>query len=170
MAWIAAGTAAVGLASSIYGGIKSSKDNQQAENQVDQYGKDTEAFYNKRINQDFLQTNAAKGLVEQMKERYRKQAKEIESKAATTGSTPEAEIAAKTTANDEFNNSLNSVAQQGTYYQLQNEQNYQNSLADLFNKKLQINRMKNQNASNLMGIGSQLMGTAGDIGSMDKEK
>lgn len=168
MSWIAAGTAAVGLASNVYGSIKSSKANKEADRQLDELERKNTAFYDKRLNQDYMESNAAKGLVEQMKKRYRDQAKEIDSSAAVNGSTAEATIAAKSAANDQFNEGLNQIGQQATYYQMNTENNYQQSLSDLYSKRLALNRNKANNASNLMAGGAQLIGTGADIAAAGK--
>ncbi|WP_321995358.1 hypothetical protein [Draconibacterium orientale] len=160
-------TAGIGLASSIYGGIKSAKANKEAEKQLDAYEAKQEAFYDKRLNQDFMESNAAKGLVEQMRKRYQNQAKTIESKGEATGATAEATIAAKSEANEQYNNSMNNLAQKSTYYQLNNEQGYQNSLADMYSKRMALNRNKAQNAANLAGTGAQLIGTGADVLAME---
>lgn len=165
---IGAITAGVGLASSIYGGIKSAKANKEAERQLDAYEAKQDAFYDKRLNQDFMESNAAKGLVEQMRKRYQDQAKTIESKGEATGATAEATIAAKSKANEQYNDSMNNLAQKSTYYQLNNEQNYQNSLADMYSKRMALNRNKAQNASNLAGVGAQLISTGADVAAMGK--
>ncbi len=160
----------VGLVSSLFGGAKSAKANKEAERELNKLQQQTDAFYDNRLNRDFLETNAAKGLVEQMKDRYKKQAKTIESKGEATGATAEAKIAEKTAANEQFNNGINNIAQKGTYYQLQNEVNYQNSLADMYAKRMALNRNKANNASNLAGVGAQLIGTGADIAAMGDTK
>lgn len=160
------GLGALGLASKVYGGIKGAQANKEAQQQLDQQFEENEAFFNNTVNKDFLETNAAKGIVEQLRKRYQDQAKTIESKSAATGATPEAEIAAKSEANEQYNDTINSVAQQGTAYQRQGERDYRYRLSDLYRQRLALNRDKAQNAQNVADAGGELLGTAASIGGL----
>jgi predicted phage tail protein len=154
------GLGAVGLASKLYGGIKSAQANKEAQAQLDKQFEQNEAFYNNRVNKNFLETNAAKGVVEQLRKNFQNQTKQIDSKTAVTGGTAESNIAAKTAATEQVNDGLNQVAQQGTGYQLAAEGQYKNTQSDLYRQRMALNREKSQNASNIMGAGGELLGTA----------
>ena len=162
------GLGAVGLASSIYGGIKSAQANKEAQQNIDKQENRAEAFYNNRVNRDYMDTNAAKGIVEQLRKRYEKQTKTIDSNTEAMGGTAEANIAAKTAANEQVNNAMNNVAQQATSYQEHGEDQYQNQMSDLARQRMALTMMKGEQATNLMKSGASLMGNGADIAALGK--
>lgn len=161
------GLGALGLASKLYGGIKSAQANKQAQGQLNQQFEENQAFYNNRVNRDFMETNNAKGVVEQLRKRYQDQSKMIDNKSEVTGGTAEANIAAKTATNEQLNDGLNQVAQQATGYQLAAEGQFKNTQSDLYRQRMELNQQKAQNATNLMGAGGELMGTAAKVYELD---
>jgi hypothetical protein len=163
-------SAGLGLASSIYGGIKSAQANKEFESQIDKQESEAEAFFNNRVNRDFMETNAAKSVVEQLRKRYLDQAKQIDSQTAATGGTAEANIAAKGKLNEGFNNVMSNVAQNATGYQENAENSYQNQISDIAKQRMLLAEKKNENATNLMGAGASLLGTAADLGAMEGDK
>lgn len=160
-------SAGLGLASSIYGGIKSAQANKELENQINQQESQAEAFFNNRVNRDFMETNAAKGVVEQLRKRYLDQAKQIDSQTAATGGTAEANIAAKGQMNENYNDAMSNVAQQATGYQENAENQYQNQISDIAKQRMMLEEKKSENASNLMQGGASLLGTAADLGALE---
>jgi hypothetical protein len=159
----AAISGAIGLASSIYGGIKSAQANKEAEKNINQQEASAEAFFNNQVNQDFMQTNAAKGVVEELRKRYQEQAKQIDSKTAATGGTAEANIAAKTESNDQYNDVMNNVAQGATSYQQHGQDVYQNQLSDIARQRMSLTQQEGQSAGNLMAGGAETLGSAADV-------
>jgi hypothetical protein len=159
----AAISGAIGLASSIYGGIKSAQANKEAEKNINQQEASAEAFFNNQVNQDFMQTNAAKGVVEELRKRYQEQAKQIDSKTAATGGTAEANIAAKTESNDQYNDVMNNVAQGATSYQQHGQDVYQNQLSDIARQRMALTQQEGQSAGNLMAGGAETLGSAADV-------
>lgn len=160
-------SAGLGLASSIYGGIKSAQANKEFENQINQQQSQADTFFNNRVNRDFMETNAAKSVVEQLRKRYLDQAKEIDSQTAVTGGTAEANIAAKGQVNENYNDVMSNVASQATGYQENAENNYQNQISDIAQQRMMLAEKKNQNTTNLMAAGASLLGTAADLGALD---
>ena len=159
----------LGLASSIYGGIKSAQANKEFENQINEQQSQADAFFNNRVNRDFMETNAAKGVVEQLRKRYLDQAKLADSQTAATGGTAEANIAAKRKLNEGFNNVMSNVASNATGYQENAENSYQNQISDIAKQRMLLAEKKNENATNLMAGGASLMGTAADLGALGGE-
>ncbi len=166
---IGAITAGLGLASSIYGGIKSAQANKEMQNNINNQQAQADSFYNNRVNRDFMETNAAKGIVEELRKRYQEQAKTIDSNSAATGGTAEGNIAAKTELNDSYNSAMRGVAGEATNYQDRGEMIHQSQLSDLAQQRMQLSGMKGQNASNLMGVGENLLGTAADVAALGTE-
>ena len=164
------GLAGFGLASQIYGGIKSAQANKEAEANINQQEKEEEAFYNNRVNRDFMETNAAKGVVEQLRKRYDEQAKTIDSNAAATGGTAESTIAAKTKLNDKYNDVMSNVAEKATNVQERADYIHENNVSDLAKQRMELTKNKGEQATNLMGTGANLLGTAADVGALDGDK
>jgi hypothetical protein len=160
------GLAAVGLGSKIYAGIKGAQANQEAEDQLDQQFEENEAFFNNNANRDFLETNAAKGVSEMLRKRMQDQVKTIDSKAEATGATDESKIAAKSDANEQYNEGINRIGQNATAYQLSSERDYRANLSNLYHQRMALNRSKAQNAANVSEAGGQLLSTAGSLGAM----
>lgn len=160
-------SAGLGLASSIYGGIKSAQDNKEFENQINQQESQAEAFFNNRVNRDFMETNAAKSVVEQLRKQYLDQAKKIDSQTAATGGTAEANIAAKGNLNENYNNVMSDVAGQATGYQENAENQYQGQISDIAKQRMMLAEKKNENAMNLVAGGASLLGTAADLGALE---
>ena len=160
---IGALSAGLGLASSLYGAYKGAQANKAFENQINEQETQADAFYNNRVNRDFMETNAAKGIVEQLRKRYLDQAKQVDSQTAATGGTAEANIAAKGNLNENYNQVMSNVAEQATNYQDAAEDRYQNQVSELAKQRMMIEDRKAQNAANLMQGGAALLGTAADI-------
>ena len=167
---ISLGLGAIGFASSLFGAGQSAKSNNQAQKLINKQESQAETFYNNRVNRDFLETNAVKGIVEQLRKNYETQVKTIDSNTEATGGTAEANIAAKTAANEQVNDVLNNVAQGATSYQENAENQYQNKLDSLAQQRMALTMQKGQNASNLMGVGANLLGTAADMGAFETGK
>lgn len=161
---ITIGLGAVGLASKIYGGIKGAQANREAEEMLNKQTAENEAFYNMNAKRDFLETNAAKGIVEQLRKQYQDKARTIDSKTEATGGTAEENIAAKSKINEQQNDAMNSLAQQGTAFKQNAERDYRWRLSDLYKQRMSLNRQKAQNAANVGEAGTQLIGTAADVG------
>ena len=170
MSYIMAGTAAVGLATTIYGGIKSSQANKEAQKNVNKQEAKADAFYNNRVNRDFMETNAAKGIVEQLRKRYQEQAKIADSNTAATGGTAEGNIAAKTAMNDSYNEAMSSVAQGATEYQDRGEMMHLQQERDIAAQNMQLTQNKGEQANNMIQTGTSLIGTAADIGAINGKK
>lgn len=160
-------SAGLGLASSIYGGIKSAQNNKEFENQINQQESNAEAFFNNRVNRDFMETNAAKSVVEQLRKQYLDQAKKIDSQTAATGGTAEANIAAKGNLNENYNNVMSNIASNATDYQENAENQYQNQVSDIAKQRMMLAEKKNENAMNLVAGGASLLGTAADLGALE---
>lgn len=157
------GLGALGFGTSIYGAIKGAQANEDIENLINKQSAENEAYFSSRINRDYLDTNAAKGIVEHLRKRYQDQVRTIDSKGETTGATAESTIAAKSKANEDYNQGINRVAQKATDYQFANERDYRYSLSDEYNKRIGLESNKANNALNLAGAGANLMGTAAKV-------
>ena len=148
---------ALGLGTQIFGAIKGSQAAKANQTLLDKQTADNESFYNNRVNQDFLGTNAAKGIFEKLRENTLQANKQIENKAAVTGGTAEAEIAAKGNVQENYNDSVGNLAQNATAYQSNAERTYMGQKNNLVNAQMQINEQKSENAANLASNAGELV-------------
>lgn len=162
------GLGAIGLASKVFGAKKSADANEEAENQLNKQFQENETYFNNNVNRDYLDTNHAKGVVEQLRKNYKDKASTIDSNTAVTGGTAEGNIAAKTALNEKENEAINNVAQQGTYFKQQSERDYRYRLSDLYKQRMALNREKAASAGNLSDIGGELLGTAASVAGLGK--
>ena len=157
---IGAGLAVAGLAGQIFSAFKGAQANRANQRLLNSSRQNNEAFYNNNVNQDFLQTNAGKGVFERLRQQIKEANQQASNNAAVTGGTAEAEIAAKSNIQQNYNNAVNDIAQQGTRYQQGQEAMYRGENARLDNQQMSINDQKAQNAANLAGNSSDLVSSS----------
>ena len=157
---ITIGLGAVSLGSKLFSSFMGGKANRKNQRLLNEAIRDNEARYNNNAKRSYMDTNAAKGIVEQLRKQYKKQSDIAENTASVTGGSDEARIAAKGQINEGLNDAMNQVAQQATAYQQGQEDRYVNEKNSLFDKQMQINTAKAENASNLASMADGLMSTA----------
>ena len=155
-----AGLAVAGLAGQIFSAFKGAQANRANQRLLNTSRQNNEAFYNNNVNQDFLQTNAGKGVFERLRQQIKEANQQASNNAAVTGGTAEAEIAAKSRNQQNYNNAVNDVSQQATRYQQGQEAMYRGENARLDNMQMGINDQKAQNAANLAGNAANLVSSS----------
>jgi len=143
----------IGIASALYGGYMSGKANKAQDKIIGEQKESNEAFYNNSVNRNFLDTNAARGVIEQLRKDYENKSKTVDTKAAVTGSTPEAVIAEKAMLNDRQNQVMSNVAQQGTAFQQRNTDLYRMGLSDIYRQRMEREAQKAASGANLTAAG-----------------
>jgi len=81
---ITAGLGVASLAGQIFGAIKGGQANRANQDLLNKQREDNEKFYNMNVNRDFLETNAAKGMFEQLRKQFRDRNKEAATRRITT--------------------------------------------------------------------------------------
>jgi hypothetical protein len=158
--------AGLSLAGMAWSAIKGGQANRANEQLVADQEQENESWYNNR--RDYMDTVQGKSSVEMVRQAYEDRAKSDASTAAITGATGEAEIAQKTEANRSYNDAIRQIAGQGAQYTERNEGIYRQGLRDVYNKKMNINSAKAENAANLgQNVGS-LFGTAATAGMFEQ--
>ena len=160
---ITAGLGALSIGSQIFAALRGGKANDANYELLQQQQKENEKFYNLNVNRDFMETNAAKGIFERLRDQFRDQNKVIENSAAVTGATPEAEIAAKGKNQENYNAAVNNLASNATQYQQNQEAIYRNVDQNLVNQEMALNAQKANNAANLAGNAADVMGAAATL-------
>lgn len=164
---LTAGLGVASLAGQVISNLIGARANRASQNLLDKQREENESFYNRNVNQDFLQTNAAKGMFEQLRKNFRDANKVAENTAAVTGATPEAEIAAKSKAQENYNDAVNNIAQKATGYQQNQEAIYRGEKARLNDQQIAVNNRKAENASNVAANAADVMGSATAVAGFD---
>lgn len=160
MAVLQTGLAVAGLGGQVFSHLLGARQNRNAQNLLNKQREENEAFYNRNVNQDFLNTNAVKGMFEQLRKNVLDANRVTESKAVVTGATPEAEIAAKSRTQENYNDAVNQLAQQGTAYQQNQEAIFRGEKARLTDQQIALHQQKAENASNVAANAGDLISSA----------
>ncbi len=154
------GLGVAGLAGQILGGSISGHANDNIAQMLKKQDEQNEAFYNNSVNRTFLDTNAAKAILERVRKQYEDANQVVDNKAVVTGATPEAVVAGKTSNNEALNDAVSSIAGQATAYQDAKEQQYQNQKNAIVAQQMGLEANKAQNAANLVGNAGNLLENA----------
>lgn len=162
--------AIAGLLSTGYGLYKSSQSN-------DSYDKDwrrilgtqrrdlTQAFEDEH-NRDFLDTDVASAALNRITSNYEKQLKRGEGQMA--GATEEGKIAARSKANEGYNEALSNLTGMGTQYRSNLRQQYQDRMMNLSGQELQhrgAQHAREQDTwANVLSSSSEIGNMLGDLG------
>lgn len=165
--WIlAAASAAAGVASSIFGGIQANKARKQAKREQQRRERAEQAWYDRRYNQDYLDTAAGQNLMRQANEYADKQWRKAEGAKAVGGGTDAATAQAKESANRMVGNTVANIAAADTQRKdnvdsqhQSNLQNFSNQTQARYEQQAQDITNASQNASNaMMSMGAALEG------------
>lgn len=135
------------LAGQAFGLSKNAEANRKAESYLDSRMNSLDARFNKDYYQDFLNTEAARSTMGRLNSQFTDMAKNIKSSAAS-GSTAEAEIAAKDNLQKSYADSVSSIAGMGTQYKMGLRNAYDYNRNRLEDKKMGILESKAANWNN----------------------
>lgn len=165
--WIlAAASAAAGLASSIFGGISARKQREKAQREQERRERQEQAWYDRRYNQDYLDTAAGQNLMRQANEYADKQWRKAEGAKAVGGGTDAATAQAKESANRMVGNTVANIAAADTQRKdnvdsthQRNLQSFSNQTQARYEQQASDITQASQNASNaMMSMGAALEG------------
>lgn len=161
--WVASAiSGAVGLASSLFGGISASKAAKEAERRQRQAEEKENAWYARRYNQDYVDTAAGQNLVRRATDYARENWRKARGAQAVGGGTDAATAIAKEAGNKMMGDTIADIAAQDTARKdrvddmhRQAEQKFMQMDVDRANQKAQNITQAAQQASNaIMSIGS----------------
>ena len=154
---VGVGTAAVGLAGSVFGAIKSGEAAKANQKIID--GQLAEARTD--ANRSFLDTATAKDAMKQANEGLVDARKNVAGRAAITGASDEASVASNTAVGKNYNGVVSRLAGMGTQYQRQNK----DRVNALLGGQMAINSGQGESASavgaNAMALGSTIAMSSG---------
>ena len=171
--WGAIAGAALSLGSSIFGGMKAAKAERRARRERQQREREEQAWYDRRYNEDYLDTAAGQNLIRQANDYADKQWRKAEGAKAVGGGTDAATAMAKESANKMVGNAVANIAASDTARKDSVDSQHQRNLdnfseqrqAEYQNKANNITAAASQMSSAMMSAGAAL-----DSGSTTKTK
>lgn len=160
--WIlAAAGAAASLASSLFGASKAKKARKKAQREQEKRERSEQAWYDRRYNEDYMDTAAGQNLLRKANEYADKTWKKAEGAKAVGGGTDAATAQAKESANNMMGNTIANIAAQDTARKDSVDSQHQKNLDNFSNKtqaryeqQAQDINTASQNASNAIMSGA----------------
>lgn len=164
---------AVGIGSSIYGGIKASQAMKKVKGNIEQQRRDNEDWYNRRYNEDATQRADAQRILTQTAEAIKQRNRAAAGTAAVMGGTEESVAATKAANAQAMADAASRIAVAGEARKDNIEQQYQQRDQAL---QGQLNNMEVNKANAITQAAAGLAGAAGSAGEaldqnlLEKEK
>lgn len=150
--WVAIAGLALAAASTILGGVSSAEKNAQARRELRKRENRENAWYQRRYNENYIDTKAGQAALNEAKEYARDYTKKAEGAAAVTGGTDAATAAAKQSGNKLIADTIRNVSAQDTARKDSVDRMHQNS-QDSFSQQEQAYRQ--QEAANIANTAAQ---------------
>lgn len=157
-----------GLASGIFGGIKSAKAAREQQRLISEQESKNNAWYNRNYYQNYMESAEAQAAMKRVENTLKKQNQEARATAAVMGSTPEAAVAQQQANNEILDNTATGLAAQATQRKTQVDAANQQNQNAILNARLGQSQMNEQGGAQLMSNGLGLIGSAFSM--YDKEK
>ena len=157
-----------GLASGIFGGIKSAKAAREQQRLINEQESKNNAWYNRNYYQNYMESAEAQAAMKRVENTLKKQNQEARATAAVMGSTPEAAVAQQQANNEILDNTATGLAAQATQRKMQVDAANQQNQNAILNARLGQSQMNEQGGAQLMSNGLGLIGSA--LSMYDKKK
>lgn len=157
-----------GLASGIFGGIKSAKAAREQQRLINEQESKNNAWYNRNYYQNYMESAEAQAAMKRVENTLKKQNQEARATAAVMGSTPEAAVAQQQANNEILDNTATGLAEQATQRKMQVDAANQQNQNAILNARLGQSQMNEQGGAQLMSNGLGLIGSAFSM--YDKKK
>ena len=157
-----------GLASGIFGGIKSAKAAREQQRLINEQESKNNAWYNRNYYQNYMESAEAQAAMKRVENTLKKQNQEARATAAVMGSTPEAAAAQQQANNEILDNTATGLAAQATQRKMQVDAANQQNQNAILNARVGQSQMNEQGGAQLMSNGLGLIGSA--ISMYDKKK
>ena len=160
--WIAA---AIGLGTSILGGILSSNAAKKAQARQRQQEAKENAWYTRRYNEDYLDTAAGQNLVNKAKEYARENWKKAQGASKVGGATEAASAMAKEAGNKMVGNTMANIAAQDTARKARVDGQHRQAEANFAQMDIQRENQRAANITNAaQGASNAMLSMAGALG------
>lgn len=157
-----------GLASGIFGGIKSAKAAREQQRLINDQESKNNAWYNRNYYQNYMESAEAQAAMKRVENTLKKQNQEARATAAVMGSTPEAAVAQQQANNEILDNTATGLAAQATQRKMQVDAANQQNQNAILNARLGQSQLNEQGGAQLMSNGLGLIGSAFSM--YDKKK
>lgn len=157
-----------GLASGIFGGIKSAKAAREQQRLINEQESKNNAWYNRNYYQNYMESAEAQAAMKRVENTLKKQNQEARATAAVMGATPEAAVAQQQANNEILDNTATGLAAQATHRKMQVDAANQQNQNAILNARLGQSQMNEQGGAQLMSNGLGLIGSAFSM--YDKKK
>lgn len=157
-----------GLASGIFGGIKSAKAAREQQRLINEQESKNNAWYNRNYYQNYMESAEAQAAMKRVENTLKKQNQEARATAAVMGATPEAAVAQQQANNEILDNTATGLAAQATQRKTQVDAANQQNQNAILNARLGQSQMNEQGSARLMSNGLGLIGSAFSM--YDKKK
>lgn len=157
-----------GLASGIFGGIKSAKAAREQQRLINEQESKNNAWYNRNYYQNYMESAEAQAAMKRVENTLKKQNQEARATAAVMGSTPEAAVTQQQANNEILDNTATGLAAQATQRKMQVDAANQQNQNAILNARLGQSQMNEQGGAQLMSNGLGLIGSAFSM--YDKKK
>jgi hypothetical protein len=165
-------SAAAGLASSIYGGVKAGKERRRMESYLNQREADNEAWYNANALGDYTNRSDVQNLMRNLRENLGRKNRSLENTAVITGATPEALAAAKERSNKVISDTYANIGAIGQQYKDRITDRYLAQKDNFDQMRCGNMGQASESYGNLMGNGLNILGNSfsGLLGALPKSK
>ena len=140
-------SAGVGLASSIFGGIKARNAAKRQQEIIDNARQRNESIFNKEYYGDYMQSATAQSAMRNVRDYMKKSNERAANMAAVTGATPESVVAEKETASEAIADTAAAIQAQSDYQKQRALENYQAQEAALDNAAINQQQITEQGAA-----------------------
>ena len=152
---------ALGLAGSIYGGIKASEAVKNVKGNIEQQQADNQAWYDRRYNEDYTQSATAQNILRQNAEEYKRRNAAAAGMAAVGGGTEESVAATKEANAKALADATANIAAAGEARKDRIEQQYMHTKQGLQGQLNNMELAKANAISSAVGGVADAAGTAG---------
>jgi hypothetical protein len=139
------------------GAMQTAKANQKYDDYINQRTAELESIFNNQYNQNFLDTDEAKNVIRNILNQMKEASDNVKSSSKITGASAEKEVASKDKMNENFANTLTTLASMGTQRKDRIMGNYLNSKAGMdnlnltkFGREAQAGNQMQKNSQDLM--------------------
>lgn len=156
--------AGLGLAGSIFGGIKAANERKKMNRYLNQQDAENTALYNKDYYSDYTQRADTQNLMKQLRDNLSKNNKRADNMAVVTGATPEQQAVAKEQSNKVISDTFSNIGAMGQQWKDQVSNRYLNRRKNLADQRMGMMGQRAQSYENLMNSGLNMMG--GSVGGL----
>lgn len=163
--WVQLAGLALGVGSSILGGVSSANAARRAERLRQEQDARNAAWFNRKYNESFIDTSAGRNAIRQATDYAKRQTQRAEGAAAVTGGTDAAVAQAKESANKMIGDTIGNLAAQDTARKESAENTYIQQQAQSTAQQMQTQQMRAnaiataaQGASNALIQGASMLG------------